>query len=413
MLRRRVLINKNSTISSSSLSFVVSLNQQQQSTFFTSPTPILRARPEDEERARQWKLPSILTQFLDKTAPAHLRGTYIAEAKGVKQKEEELEKKKKEAEEIRAKKKSAATQAAKVSFTAEERGFVKGGARRSNQKASTDEKENNAAAAAEKKSSKDKYGVNWSNEEIDERATSSSASSSSSSTVSFGSNLPRSKQFVEETEEEATDFLAGTQKAKKEQQEAALNKGKKKKKEPGFFTRAWQTFHMSREDASAVRDEDADNNEAKGLRDDELQTGKYFKKLHKVSLKSWTKQCFQRLPDVEDCKLLNVEVELDEETDIVTVFVTADNLSDKQLTEVKKWVEGICPVSKARDKLLQRMEDEDRKRQSHVLASAGGGVNQFRGNRMTGSGSSRMVQDPLKQFAKRRNIRWIRIDPDL
>ena len=95
--------------------------------FFLSSSRILYARKEEEDRAKTWKFPSFVNNFLEKTAPAHLRGTRVAEEKQVQDKIDESVKRQKEQEELLAKKKSAATQAAKVSYTAEERGFVKGG----------------------------------------------------------------------------------------------------------------------------------------------------------------------------------------------------------------------------------------------------------------------------------------------
>lgn len=394
-----------------------------------TPSRTFLARKEDEERAKTWKLPSFLTKFLDQTAPAHLRGTYMAEEKEMKHREEQLEKQKHDDEVKKSKRKSAATQAAKVSFSSEERGFVKSTSSTSSSSSNSSNSSSSSSSAAgnsnnnnnninkKQMASQDKYGVNWSNEETaaEDRSSSSSSSAGDAATASasrFGSNLPHSKQFVDDDEAAATDVLAGTHLSGG--QAGDLGKGgKAKEKGPSLFTRAWSTFKMTREDASAIRDEDAEQ-ESKGLREDEVQTGKYFKKLHQTSLKSWTKQCFQRLPEVEEsCKLISVEVETSPDTDIVTVFVTADGLDDKKLASVKRWVEAVCPVTKARDKLIQRMEDEERKRQSQLMASptavagVGSSTNRNIRNRQAAANT-----DPMKQFAKRRNIRWIRIDAE-
>ena len=76
----------------------------------------------------------------------------------------------------------------------------------------------------------------------------------------------------------------------------------------------------------------------------------------------------------------------------------AEHRYDRKLEQVQKWVEGVCPVTKQRVKLLQVMEERDRRDKAHVLSSAASSV--------------RQRLDPMRNFAKRKQIQWIRVDPD-
>lgn len=406
-----------------------------------------------------FKLPSpfaLVDKALDRTAPAHLRGLYKTELQHQQKAEQDAVDAAAVAE---AKKKQPLKNKVAMTSSAAERGFVRGPGFGKNKPGGVTD-----TLVSDKARSETKYQVQWSEEQAAAAASAAaagaaafgagttSATTASSSAYSadpegetgeaqalgdkIGSNLMSSFRHRHQMRTQAAAAAAQAEMEEESDVLHALSSKKdgggggsaavqldkdgnpiKKKQPPGLFKRFLSTFSLGRDDAAATRAESGDGEAPyEEMSEDKLKTGKYFQKLHAASLSSWTKQCFQRLDCVSELKLLSVEVETNADTNIVSVFVCAVDLDDKKLIEVKKWVEAICPVTKARLKLLQQMEEDDRKHSAHVLSSSGSSPPSSPSPYSSSLGARKSTRfaatDPLREFAKRKSIRWIRVDPD-